>query len=178
MDSVFTKIIKKEISSFTVYEDSNVIAFLDIKPVKMGHTLVVPKKQIDYIFDLDSENNKLDIAFIDTAGRLQNKKNLMEEYRKIFTVLKKINPEYPHETILVLDATTGQNAINQVEEFKKISNLTGLIITKLDTSAKGGILLAICKRFGLPIIAVGMGEKETDLHPFNSADFSKILIKN
>ena len=125
-----------------------------------------------------AEENKLDIAFIDTAGRLQNKKNLMEEYKKIFTVLKKINPEYPHETILVLDATTGQNALNQVEEFKKISNLTGLIITKLDTSAKGGILLAICKKFGLPIIAVGIGEKETDLHSFNSDQFSKMLVKN
>ena len=125
-----------------------------------------------------AENNKLDIAFIDTAGRLQNKKNLMEEYKKIFNVLKKINPEYPHETILVLDATTGQNALNQVEEFKKISNLTGLIITKLDTSAKGGILLAISKKFGLPIIAVGMGEKESDLHPFNSISFSKMLVKN
>ena len=125
-----------------------------------------------------AEDNKLDIAFIDTAGRLQNKKNLMEEYKKIFTDLKKVNPEYPHETILVLDATTGQNALNQVEEFKKISNLTGLIITKLDTSAKGGILLAICKKFGLPIIAVGMGEKESDLHPFNTTTFSKMLVEN
>ena len=125
-----------------------------------------------------AEDNKLDIAFIDTAGRLQNKKNLMEEYKKIFTVLKKINPEYPHETILVLDATTGQNAINQVEEFKKISNLTGLIITKMDTSAKGGILLAISKKFSLPIIAIGMGEKDTDLHPFNSDNFSKMLVEN
>ena len=102
----------------------------------------------------------------------------MEEYKKIFTVLKKINPEYPHETILVLDATTGQNAINQVEEFKKISNLTGLIITKMDTSAKGGILLAISKKFGLPIIAIGMGEKDTDLYPFSSNNFSKILVNN
>ncbi len=125
-----------------------------------------------------AEENKLDIAFIDTAGRLQNKKNLMEEYKKIFTVLKKINPDYPHETILVLDATTGQNALNQVEEFKKISNLTGLIITKLDTSAKGGILLAICKKFGLPIVAVGIGEKESDLHSFNSSQFSKMLVQN
>ena len=125
-----------------------------------------------------AEENKSDLAFIDTAGRLQNKKNLMEEYKKIFTVLKKINPEYPHETILVLDATTGQNALNQVEEFKKISNLTGLIVTKLDTSAKGGILLAICKKYGLPIIAVGMGEKESDLHSFNSNQFAKILVKN
>ena len=125
-----------------------------------------------------AEENKSDLAFIDTAGRLQNKKNLMDEYKKIFTVLKKINPEYPHETILVLDATTGQNALNQVEEFKKISNLTGLIVTKLDTSAKGGILLAICKKYGLPIIAVGMGEKESDLHSFNSSQFAKMLVKN
>jgi len=106
------------------------------------------------------------------------KKILLEEYKKIFTVLKKINPKYPHETILVLDATTGQNAINQVEEFKKISNLTGLIITKMDTSAKGGILLAISKKFSLPIIAIGMGEKDTDLHPFSSGNFSKILVNN
>ena len=125
-----------------------------------------------------AEENKSDMAFIDTAGRLQNKKNLMEEYKKIFSVLKKINPKYPHETILVLDATTGQNALNQVEEFKKISNLTGLIITKLDTSAKGGILLAICKKFNLPIIAVGMGEKESDLHSFDSNQFSKMLVQN
>ncbi len=123
-----------------------------------------------------AEKEKSDLAFIDTAGRLQNKKNLMEEYKKIFTVLKKINPKYPHETILVLDATTGQNALNQVEEFKKISNLTGLIITKLDTSAKGGILLAICKKYNLPIVAVGMGEKETDLHPFKAEKFTKILL--
>ena len=102
----------------------------------------------------------------------------MEEYKKIFTVLKKINPKYPHETILVLDATTGQNALNQVEEFKNISNLTGLIITKLDTSAKGGILLAICKKYGLPIVAVGMGEKEKDLLSFNPDQFSKMLVQN
>ncbi len=125
-----------------------------------------------------AEEKKLDLAFIDTAGRLQNKKNLMDEYKKIFTVLKKINPKYPHETILVLDATTGQNAINQVEEFKKISNITGLIITKLDTTAKGGIILAICKKFRIPILAVGMGEKENDLHPFSSKNFSKMLLNN
>lgn len=123
-----------------------------------------------------AEEKKLDLAFIDTAGRLQNKKNLMEEYKKIFSVLKKINPEYPHETILVLDATTGQNALNQVEEFKKISSLSGLIITKLDTSAKGGILLSVCKKFNLPILAIGMGEKETDLFPFKAEFFAKTLL--
>ncbi len=125
-----------------------------------------------------AEENKSDLAFIDTAGRLQNKKNLMDEYKKIFNVLKKLNPEYPHETILILDATTGQNAIGQVEEFKKISNLTGLIITKLDSTAKGGIILAICKKYNIPIIAIGMGEKENDLHPFSANKFSNILIKN
>ena len=125
-----------------------------------------------------AQDNKSDLAFIDTAGRLQNKKNLMQEYKKIFNVLKKISPEYPHETILVLDATTGQNAMNQVEEFKKISDLTGLVITKLDTSAKGGILLAISKKYNLPIIAVGMGEKENDLHSFNSSEFAKVLVKH
>ena len=125
-----------------------------------------------------AEENKSDLAFIDTAGRLQNKKNLMDEYKKIFNVLKKMNPEYPHETILILDATTGQNAIGQVEEFKKISNLTGLIITKLDSTAKGGIILAICKKYNIPIIAIGMGEKENDLHPFSAKKFSNILIKN
>ena len=123
-----------------------------------------------------AKENQIDIALIDTAGRLQNKKNLMDEYKKIITVLKKIDPSYPNEIILVLDATTGQNALNQVEEFSKIHNLTGLIITKLDTSAKGGIVLAICKKYNLPIVAVGMGEKEEDLHPFNSEYFSKALL--
>ena len=100
----------------------------------------------------------------------------MEEYKKIFTVLKKINPEYPHETILVLDATTGQNALNQVEEFSKIHNLTGLIITKLDSTAKGGVVLAICKKYDLPIVALGMGEKDSDLHPFKAEFFAKALL--
>jgi fused signal recognition particle receptor len=123
-----------------------------------------------------AKKNQIDIALIDTAGRLQNKKNLMEEYKKIITVLKKIDPSYPSEVILVLDATTGQNALSQVEEFSKIHNLTGLIITKLDSTAKGGVVLAICKKYDLPIIAVGMGEKETDLHPFSAEYFAKALL--
>ena len=123
-----------------------------------------------------AKKNQIDIALIDTAGRLQNKKNLMEEYKKIINVLKKIDPSYPNEVILVLDATTGQNALNQVEEFSKIHDLTGLIITKLDSTAKGGVVLAICKKFKLPIVAVGMGEKETDLQPFNAEYFSKALL--
>ena len=91
-------------------------------------------------------------------------------------LLKKIDPSFPNEVILVLDATTGQNALNQVEEFSKIHDLTGLIITKLDSTAKGGVVLAICKKFELPIVAVGMGEKETDLQPFNAEYFSKALL--
>ena len=124
-----------------------------------------------------AKEKKIDIALIDTAGRMQNKKNLMDEYRKIFNVLKKIDDSFPNETILVLDATTGQNALNQVEEFGKIHKITGLIITKLDTTAKGGIVLAICKKYKLPILAVGMGEKETDLHPFNAEYFAKSLFQ-
>jgi fused signal recognition particle receptor len=123
-----------------------------------------------------AKKNQIDIALIDTAGRLQNKKNLMEVYKKIINVLKKIDPSYPNEVILVLDATTGQNALNQVEEFSKIHDLTGLIITKLDSTAKGGVVLAICKKYKLPIVAIGMGEKETDLHPFNAEYFSKALL--
>ncbi|MDC0426554.1 signal recognition particle-docking protein FtsY [Pelagibacteraceae bacterium] len=124
-----------------------------------------------------AKEKNIDIALIDTAGRMQNKKNLMDEYKKIFNVLKKIDQNFPSETILVLDATTGQNALNQVEEFTKIHNVTGLIITKLDSTAKGGIVLAICKKYKLPIFAVGMGEKETDLHPFNAEYFAKGLLQ-
>ena len=123
-----------------------------------------------------AKKNQIDIALIDTAGRLQNKKNLMEEYKKIINVLKKVDPSYPNEVILVLDATTGQNAFSQVEEFSKIHALTGLIITKLDGTAKGGVVLAICKKYKLPIVAIGMGEKETDLHPFSAEYFSKALL--
>ncbi len=123
-----------------------------------------------------AKKNQINIALIDTAGRLQNKKNLMDEYKKIIYVLKKIDNSFPNEVILVLDATTGQNAFNQVEEFSKIHDLTGLIITKLDSTAKGGVVLAICKKYNLPIIAVGMGEQETDLHPFKAEYFAKALL--
>ena len=100
--------------------------------------------------------NNFNQVLIDTAGRLQNKKNLMEEYKKIANVTKKIDPEAPHDVILVLDATSGQNVINQVEEFNKIIPITGLIMTKLDGTAKGGILLAVAKKYKLPIIALGL----------------------
>ena len=124
-----------------------------------------------------AKDKNIDIALIDTAGRMQNKKNLMDEYKKIFNVLRKIDESFPNETILVLDATTGQNALNQVEEFSKIQKITGLVITKLDSTAKGGIVLAICKKYKLPILAIGMGEKETDLYPFNAEYFAKGLFQ-
>ena len=123
-----------------------------------------------------SKKNNFDYLIIDTAGRLQNKKNLMDEFKKITKVVKKIDPNAPHETFLILDATTGQSAINQVEEFQKITPITGIIMTKLDGTAKGGILLAIGKKFKLPIVALGMGEKEDDLQKFNSEYFSNALM--
>ena len=129
-------------------------------------------KALDY-----GKKNNFDYLLIDTAGRLQNKKNLMDEFKKITTVVKKIDSSAPHETFLILDATTGQNAINQVEEFKKVTPITGIIMTKLDGTAKGGILLAIGRKFKLPIVALGMGEKEDDLQSFNSEYFSNALMQ-
>ena len=125
-----------------------------------------------------AKNNNFDYLLIDTAGRLQNKKNLMDEFKKITKVVKKIDSNAPHETFLVLDATTGQSAINQVEEFKKITPITGIIMTKLDGTAKGGILLAIGRKFKLPIVALGMGEKEDDLYMFDSQHYSNALMFN
>jgi len=126
----------------------------------------------------EAMKNNFSHVLIDTAGRLQNKKNLMEEYKKIANVTKKINPDAPHEVILVLDATSGQNIINQVEEFNKIIPITGLIMTKLDGTAKGGILLALAKKYKLPIIALGLGEKEDDLQVFEAEKFSNAFISS
>ena len=120
----------------------------------------------------ESINKNFDQVLIDTAGRLQNKKNLMEEYKKIANVTKKLDAEAPHDVILVLDATSGQNVINQVEEFNKIIPITGLVMTKLDGTAKGGILLAVAKKYKIPIIALGLGEKEDDLQIFEAEKFA------
>jgi len=125
-----------------------------------------------------AKKNNFDYLIIDTAGRLQNKKNLMDEFKKITKVLKKIDSNAPHETFLILDATTGQSAINQVVEFQKITPLTGIIMTKLDGTAKGGILLAIGKKFQLPIVALGMGEKEDDLQLFKAEHYSNAIMTN
>ena len=121
--------------------------------------------------------NNFNQVLIDTAGRLQNKKNLMEEYKKIANVTKKIDPDAPHNVILVLDATSGQNVINQVEEFNKIIPITGVIMTKLDGTAKGGILLALAKKYKLPIIALGLGEKEDDLQLFDAVKFAEAFTQ-
>ena len=121
--------------------------------------------------------NNFNQVLIDTAGRLQNKKNLMEEYKKIANVTKKIDSEAPHDVILVLDATSGQNVINQVEEFNKIIPITGLIMTKLDGTAKGGILLAVAKKYKLPIIGLGLGEKEDDLQIFEAEKFAEAFTQ-
>ena len=125
----------------------------------------------------DALKNNFNHVLIDTAGRLQNKKNLMEEYKKIAHVTKKIDPEAPHDVILILDATSGQNVINQVEEFDKIIPITGLIMTKLDGTAKGGILLALAKKYKLPIIALGLGEKEDDLQIFSAEKFADAFME-
>lgn len=118
----------------------------------------------------------MDVLMIDTAGRLHNKANLMAELEKITRVLKKKDPAIPHEVILVLDATTGQNAISQVETFKQLVNVTGLVVTKLDGSAKGGVVVALAHKFGLPIFAVGVGEDIADLQAFHSQEFARSLV--
>jgi fused signal recognition particle receptor len=116
-----------------------------------------------------------DVLLIDTAGRLQNKSDLMSELAKIVRVLKKLDASAPHGVILVLDATTGQNALSQVEIFKEIAGVTGLVVTKLDGTARGGILVAIAERFKLPINAIGVGEGIEDLRPFDARDFARAI---
>ncbi|MBL8711575.1 MAG: signal recognition particle-docking protein FtsY [Alphaproteobacteria bacterium] len=114
----------------------------------------------------------VDVLMIDTAGRLQNKTNLMEELAKIMRIIQKKNPDAPHATLLVLDATVGQNAHSQLEQFKQMVNITGLIVTKLDGTAKGGVLVSLVERFGLPVHAIGIGEGMDDLRPFVAEDYA------
>ncbi|MBQ4808643.1 signal recognition particle-docking protein FtsY [Phaeobacter sp. HS012] len=116
-----------------------------------------------------------DLLMIDTAGRLQNRADLMEELAKIVRVIQKKDPSAPHNTLLVLDATTGQNALNQVDTFQKLADVSGLVMTKLDGTAKGGVLVALADRFGLPIHAIGVGEQIDDLAPFDPEDFAAAL---
>ena len=123
-----------------------------------------------------ARSKKIDVLFIDTAGRVQNRTELMEELAKIIRVIRKLDPESPHHCLLTLDATTGQNAVSQVEIFKEMAEISGLIVTKLDGSAKGGILLSLAEKFSLPVHAVGVGEKIEDLQSFEAQEFAKSLM--
>jgi fused signal recognition particle receptor len=118
----------------------------------------------------------IDLLLIDTAGRLHNKTALMDELAKIIRVIRKLDPTAPHSVLLVLDATTGQNALNQVEVFQDLVNVDGLIVTKLDGSARGGVVVALAEEFGLPVHAVGVGEQAGDLRPFVAAEFARGLV--
>lgn len=124
----------------------------------------------------ESIKQNIDILFIDTAGRLHNKKNLMDELTKIVKVIKKVDEDLPTHSVLVIDAITGQNTYNQVEHFNEATNLTGLIVTKLDGSAKAGVIVGVVQRFNLPIYFIGIGEQIEDLKIFNRHDFAKSLV--
>ena len=123
-----------------------------------------------------ARSDGVDVLLIDTAGRLHNKNNLMAELQKIFKVIKKIDADAPHSVVQVLDATTGQNALAQVEAFKNMVDVTGLIVTKLDGTAKGGVVVALAEKFNLPIHAIGVGEAVDDLRNFEASDFAKNLL--
>jgi fused signal recognition particle receptor len=123
-----------------------------------------------------AEAEGADLLMIDTAGRLQNRADLMEELAKIVRVIRKKDPDAPHNTLLVLDATTGQNALTQVEIFLKLADVTGLVMTKLDGTARGGVLVALADKFGLPIHAIGVGEQIDDLDAFDPQDFARALV--
>ena len=123
-----------------------------------------------------ARSKNIDVLFIDTAGRVQNRTELMEELAKIIRVIRKLDPESPHHCLLTLDATTGQNALSQVEIFKEMAEISGLVVTKLDGSAKGGILLSLAEKFNLPVHAIGVGEKIEDLQSFEASEFAKSLM--
>ena len=117
-----------------------------------------------------------DVLLVDTAGRLHNKKDLMDELQKIVRVLGKLDPALPHDTVMVLDATVGQNALQQVQVFREMVSVSGLVVTKLDGTAKAGVLVALAERFGLPVHAVGVGETAADLRPFEARDYARSLM--
>jgi fused signal recognition particle receptor len=119
---------------------------------------------------------KIDVLIIDTAGRLQNRDDLMQQLQKVVRVIRKLDETAPHDCLLVLDATTGQNAHSQVETFRAMCDVTGLVVTKLDGSARGGVLVALASKFGLPVHAIGVGEGEDDLRPFEADAFARSLV--
>ncbi|MBR2535033.1 MAG: signal recognition particle-docking protein FtsY [Hyphomicrobium sp.] len=126
----------------------------------------------------EAQNTGADVLLLDTAGRLQNKQALMEELEKVIRVLKKLDSTAPHDVVLVLDATTGQNALGQVEAFREKAGVTGLVMTKLDGTARGGILVAIAEKFALPVHAIGVGEGIDDLLPFEAKDFARAIANS
>ena len=123
-----------------------------------------------------AQETQADVALIDTAGRLQNKAELMAELTKIIRAIRKVDEDAPHETLLVLDATVGQNALSQLESFRMASEITGLVMTKLDGTAKGGVLVALAERHAIPIHFIGVGERAEDLQPFNAESFARALV--
>ena len=125
----------------------------------------------------EARRDNMDVLLVDTAGRLQNKKGLMEELEKIVRVLRKIDPAAPHQVLLVLDATTGQNAMSQVEVFREVAGVTGLVMTKLDGTARGGILVAISAKFKVPVVAIGVGERVSDLQAFDAGEFARAIAR-
>ncbi len=133
---------------------------------------------VAYLSMQSALTNHIDILFVDTAGRLHNQKNLMDELGKIIRVIKKIDPTAPHHSILVIDATTGQNVYNQIEQFKAVADITGLIITKLDGTAKAGVVVGAVQKFTLPIHFIGIGEKIDSLKPFDPVLFANSLVDN
>jgi fused signal recognition particle receptor len=124
----------------------------------------------------ESYDRNIDVLFIDTAGRLHNQKNLMDELAKIVRVIQKVDQSAPHHILLVIDATTGQNAFVQTEEFKRLVSISGLVVTKLDGTAKAGVIIGISEKYSLPVYFIGVGEGVEDLKPFNYIDFSKALV--
>lgn len=151
--------------------------------VRVGASFVGKHEGVDpssVVYDGLEEaiNNDVDVVLIDTAGRLQNKSNLMQELEKINRVIGKIIPEAPHETLLVIDATTGQNGISQAKSFKEITNITGIVLTKLDGTAKGGIVLAIKEKIGIPVKYIGLGERAEDLQVFDIEKYIYGLFKD
>ncbi|WP_341763623.1 signal recognition particle-docking protein FtsY [Candidatus Tisiphia endosymbiont of Beris chalybata] len=140
-----------------------------------GEELADPAS-VAYLGMQSALTNDIDVLFIDTAGRLHNQKNLMDELGKIIRVIKKVDDTAPHHNILVIDATTGQNIYNQIEQFKAIANITGLIVTKLDGTAKAGVVVGAVQKFNLPIYFIGIGETIEDLKPFDPALFANGLV--
>ena len=154
---------------------------LSIWSKRVGIEMVKGEEKSDpasvvYIAIEEAKKSDYDLLLIDTAGRLQNKTDLMQELEKIIRVIKKQDPSAPHNCLIVLDATTGQNVISQVEVFLQSAGLTGIIMTKLDGTARGGVLVAVTKKFNLPIYRIGLGEKIEDLEPFDPKLFSRVIV--